>query len=83
MDCGGVKPVRLKQIMRNQGILGIKSNHGYRNRPDIRLNPVPAGYLALISGSGSGPVSKKFAEFFPDNSSKKCISKILKCLVFD
>ena len=27
-----------------------------RNRPDIRLNPVPAGYPDLISGSG--PVSK-------------------------
>ena len=33
-----------------------------RNRPDIRLNPVPAGYPASISGSG--PVSKKFAGFF-------------------
>ena len=53
-----------------------------RNRPDIRLNPVPAGYPASISGSGSGPVSKNFAGFLPDFSSKKCISKILKCIVF-
>ena len=36
-----------------------------RNRPDIRLNPVPAGYPA----SGSGPVSKNFAGFSPDFSS--------------
>ena len=53
-----------------------------RNRPDIRLNPVPAGYPASISGSSSGPVSKNFAGFLPDFSSKKCISKILKCIVF-
>ncbi|KAL5255378.1 hypothetical protein ACHWQZ_G014710 [Mnemiopsis leidyi] len=33
------------------------------NRPDIRLNPVPAGYPASKSGSGSGPVSKPFAGF--------------------
>ena len=30
-----------------------------RNQPYIRLNPVPAGYPASISGSGCGPVSKK------------------------
>ena len=51
---------------------------GSRNRPDIRLNPVPAS----ISGSGSGPVSKNFAGFLPDFSSKKNISKILKCIVY-
>ena len=32
-----------------------------RNRPKIRLNPVPAGYPASKSGSGSG--WKKFAGF--------------------
>ena len=37
-----------------------------RNRPDIRLNPDPAGYPASISGSGSG--FKNFAEFLPDIS---------------
>ena len=34
-----------------------------RNRPEIRLNPVPAGFPASKSGSGSGPVSKLFAGF--------------------
>ena len=33
-----------------------------RNRPDIRMNPDPAGYPASISGSGSG--FKNFAGFF-------------------
>ena len=33
-----------------------------RNRPNIRLNPDPAGYPASISGSGSG--FKNFAGFF-------------------
>ena len=42
-----------------------------RNRPDIRLNPVPAGYRALISSSGSGPVSKNFDGFLTDFSSKR------------
>ena len=37
-----------------------------RNRPEIRLNPVPAGYPASKSGSGSG--WKKFAGFLPDFS---------------
>ena len=59
-----------------------KGEVGCRNRPDIRLNPVPAGYPASRSGSGSGPVSKSFAGFLPDFSSEKCISKILKCIVF-
>ena len=49
-----------------------------RNRPDIRLNPVQAP----ISGSGSSPVSNFFAGFVPDFSSKKFISKILKCIIF-
>ena len=40
-----------------------------RNRPDIRLNPVPAGYPASISGSGL--VSENFAGFLPDTSFKK------------
>ena len=35
-----------------------------RNRPDIRLNPDPAGYPASISGSGSGSGFKNFAGFF-------------------
>ena len=51
-----------------------------RNRLDIWLNPVPAGYPASISGSG--PVSGNFAGFLPDISSKKYISKLLKCIVF-
>ena len=33
----------------------LHSSTWVRNRPDIRLNPVPAGYPASISGSG--PVS--------------------------
>ena len=33
-----------------------------RNRPDIRLNPVPAGYPA--SKSGSGPVFEKICRIF-------------------
>ena len=37
-----------------------------RNRPEIRLNPVPAGFPALKSGSGSGPVSSRFAGFQPE-----------------
>ena len=37
-----------------------------RNRPEIRLNPVPAGFPASNSGSGSGPVSKRFAGFQPE-----------------
>ena len=48
----------------------LKTMLGSRNRPDIRLNPVPAGYPASISDSGSGPVSKKFAGFLPNFSSK-------------
>ena len=46
-----------------------------RNRPDIRLNPVQAGYPAPISGSGSGPVSNFFAGFVPDFASKKLFLK--------
>ena len=38
--------------------------------------------VRLLNQAGSGPVSKKFAGFLPDISSKKCISKILKCIVF-
>ena len=38
-----------------------------RNRPDIRQSPVPAGYPASISGSGSGPAEEKFAGFLPEN----------------
>ena len=41
-----------------------KDNFLSRDRQDIRLNPVPAGYPASISGSGFGPVSKNFAGFF-------------------
>ena len=37
-----------------------------RNRPEIRLNPVPAGFPASNSGSGSGPVSNQFAGFQPE-----------------
>ena len=37
-----------------------------RNRPEIRLNPVPAGFPASNSGSGSGPVSNRFAGFQPE-----------------
>ena len=37
-----------------------------RNRPEIRLNPVPAGFSAPKSGSGSGPVSSRFAGFQPE-----------------
>ena len=37
-----------------------------RNRPEIRLNPVPAGFPASKSGSGSGPVLKRFAGFQPE-----------------
>ena len=37
-----------------------------RNRPEIRLNPVPAGFPASKSGSGSGPVSNRFAGFQPE-----------------
>ena len=37
-----------------------------RNRPEIRLNPVPAGFLASKSGSDSGPVSNRFAGFQPE-----------------
>ena len=44
-----------------------------RNRPDIRLNPVPAGYPASISSSGQ--VSKNFAGFVPDFSSKSVFLK--------
>ena len=36
---------------------------GVRNRPDIRQSPVPAGYPASISGSGSGPAEQKSAGF--------------------
>ena len=38
-----------------------------RIRPDIRQSPVPAGYPASISGSGSGPAEEKFAGFLPGN----------------
>ena len=38
----------------------------FRNRPEIRLNPVPAGFPASNSGSGSGPVSNRFAGFQPE-----------------
>ena len=41
-------------------------NDGIRNRPEIRLNPVPAGFPASKSGSGSGPVSNRFAGFQPE-----------------
>ena len=37
-----------------------------RNRPEIRLNPVPAGFPASKSGSCSGPVSNGFAGFQPE-----------------
>ena len=37
-----------------------------RNRPEIRLNPVPAGFPASKSGSGSGSVSNRFAGFQPE-----------------
>ena len=37
-----------------------------RNRPEIRLNPVPAGFRASKSGSGSGPVSSRFAGSEPE-----------------
>ena len=58
-------------------------NRKYTNTTNVPkpLNPVPAGYPALISGNS--PVSENFARFFPNISSKKCISKILKCIVFD
>ena len=36
-----------------------------RNRPDIRQSPVPAGYPAPFSGSGSGPAEENFARFLP------------------
>ena len=38
-----------------------------RNRPDIRQSPVPAGYPAPFSGSGSGPAEENFAGFLPEN----------------
>ena len=42
----------------------------FRNRPgrpDIRLNPVPAGYPTSISGPGSGPVSENLAGYLAGN----------------
>ena len=58
-----------------EAITGIPKStvHEIRNRPVIRLNPVPAGYPASISSSGSGPVSNNFAGFLQDFSSLKCI----------
>ena len=44
-------------------LFGHVRDFGPRNRPEIRLNPVPAGFPASKSGSGSGPVSKLFAGF--------------------
>ena len=53
-----------------------------RNRPDIRLNPDPAGYPASISGSGSGSSFKNFAGFFAGYFIFKMYFKILKCIFF-
>ena len=52
------KPTRLK--------LTQNDIDKFRNRPEIRLNPVPAGFPALKSGSGSGPVWNRFAGFQPE-----------------
>ena len=41
-----------------------------RDRPDIRLNPVPAGYPASISGSGTANLTGYLARY----SFLKCIS---------
>ena len=40
------------------------TNYRARNRPDIRQNPVPVGYPALISSPGSGPVYRNFSGYF-------------------
>ena len=55
-------PKRLHINMRIYNLLLF----GIRNRPEIRLNPVPAGFSAPNSGSGSGPVSSRFAGFQPE-----------------
>ena len=47
-------------------ILKNDPNLQNRNRPEIRLNPVPAGFPASNSGSGPGPVSNRFAGFQPE-----------------
>ena len=54
----------------------------FRNRPEIRLNPVPAGFPASNSGSGSCPVSNRFAGFQPEYDEIFLIRKlgILTCL---
>ena len=52
-----------------------------RNRPEIRLNPAPAGFPASKSGSGSGSGWKKicrifagFQFFLPKKKSKKILA---------
>ena len=53
-----------------------------RNRPDIRLNPDPAGYPASISGSGSGSGFKNFAGFFAGYFIFKMYFKNLEMHIF-
>jgi hypothetical protein len=40
---------------------------GIKNRPDIRQSPVPAGYPAPFSGSGSAPAEENFTKFLLEN----------------
>ena len=67
-------PCKFNYICRNLKITIVCT----RNRPEIRLNPAPAGFPASKSGSGSGSGWKKicrifagFQFFLPKKKSKK------------
>ena len=48
----------------DERLRNLNVRYAIRNRPEIRLNPAPAGFPASKSGSGSGSGWKKICRIF-------------------